>query len=150
VQNQTNVDGSKARTGHIQSGMAFHAMPARQGILHRRRQGVSQMQGSRNIRRWNDHDKFFGGFIHRFGIAGIESRGFPPILPSGFDRGRMIRVRHGKEGQILLGTFWSGIHEGLFRRDDLDFLFLLRLAVPIGLLFGFAFSLGKFLKLTFR
>jgi hypothetical protein len=132
--------------------MTFHAMPARQGVFHRRRQGVSQVQRSRDVGRRNNHDKSFRVLHHRRRITGIESRGFPPVLPCSFDGGRIIGVRHGQDGQILFGAFRCGIDERFlwFGGNDLGFLFLLGLTIPIGFFFGFTFSFRKFLELTFR
>ena len=148
-------DGLRSNAGmvgtrHVQSGMALHAVPSGQRILHGGRKSVAQMERSRNIGRGDDHDELLvvRPVLGSFRIARVVSLGLPPVLPGGLYGVGMIPIFHGGR-HVLLLPLGSLVDKLLLRRRGL-LLGILGLGLlaaaglaPVGLLLLFALRVGE-------
>ena len=129
--------------------MSLHPMPSSERIFDSCSESVSQVKRSRNVRRRNDHDELFlVGLVHgQLWGSLVESGSFPPILPSGFNGGGMVRIGHGNGGEVFLVSLWRFVDECLFGK--LWFLlFLVLWLSPLWLfLLLLVLAFGHFLEL---
>ena len=95
--------------GHDQSRLALHAMKARQTIVNRVLEGVTQMQNAGHVGRRNRDDKRARLRVGRVSGRCIEVGALaeflvePNLAPLGFDGTRIEGARHRIGGLILRG-----------------------------------------------
>mmetsp|Transcript_33172 Transcript_33172/g.76521 ORF Transcript_33172/g.76521 Transcript_33172/m.76521 type:complete len:304 (-) Transcript_33172:36-947(-) len=107
-------DARVIRPGNVHGRPSGHAMPPRQGVLHRARQRMPQMQRPGHVRGRNHHGELFrlGPGRRRRGVAGVEPRPFPVFVPAAFHRGGVVGGEHGEGGHVFLAAGAGGREGG--------------------------------------